>query len=55
MSLKVKPLMDMVRHIPLSHNKDSIIWEETVNGNYTMASGYEALQNFGPAPVCAKA
>ena len=38
---ELKPLMDMVRHIPLSHNKDSIVWGETTNGIYTVASGYE--------------
>ncbi len=47
--------MDMVRHILLSHNKDSIIQGETVNGIYTVASSYETLQNYGPTPMWAKA
>lgn len=51
----LKSLIDMVKHIPLSHNKDAIIWGETENGNYTIASGYETMQNNGNAPVLAKA
>ena len=42
-SKDLKLLMELVRHIPLSHNKDVIIWGETVNGLYSVASGYESL------------
>ena len=43
-SKDLKPLMDLVKHIPLFHNKDAIVWGETVNGLYSVASGYESLQ-----------
>ena len=40
----LKPLMDLVRHIPLSHEQDAIVWGEIMNGLYSVASNYEYIQ-----------
>ena len=39
----LKPLMDQLRLIPLSNNKDVIVWGDTTNGHYLVASGYASL------------
>ena len=43
--------MAMIMHIPLSLNKDDIIWGETKDDNYIVASGYETMQNIETIPV----
>ena len=55
LSQELKPLMNMIRCIPLSSNKDVIIWGVTKDGNYIVASGYETMQNKETTPVWAKA
>ena len=47
--------MDMIGHNPLSPNKDDIIWWETKDGKYIVASSYEIMQNIDSVPDWEKA
>ena len=42
-SLDLRPLMDLLRLIPLSNNKDVIVWGDTANGLYSVAFGYASI------------
>lgn len=54
-SQDLKPLMVKIGNIPVSLNKDTIVWGETTNCIYLVTSGYEPMQNIDTTPSWDKA